>query len=104
MFFSALASPAEAGFALGSGLWPARAQAPAGNRFPPRIKSRTSFSGSCATRCGRRARRRPGGKITAEPRAEADHAEALAGAERLTLAREADDTARQQAGDLHHRH
>jgi len=32
MVLSDLASPAEAGFALGSGLWPARAQAPAGNR------------------------------------------------------------------------
>jgi hypothetical protein len=49
MIFSDLPSPADlpspkrsrfgfaqagAGFALGSGLWPARAQAPAGNRFP----------------------------------------------------------------------
>src|SRR5450759_340039 len=33
MVLSDLASPAEAGFALGSGLWPARAQAPAGNRL-----------------------------------------------------------------------
>jgi hypothetical protein len=32
MIFSELTSPAEAGFALGSGLWPARAQASAGNR------------------------------------------------------------------------
>jgi len=37
MIFSDLASPTEAGFALGSGLWPARAQAPAGNRFPSPI-------------------------------------------------------------------
>jgi hypothetical protein len=36
---------AGAGFALGSGLWPARAQAPAGNRYPPRIKSGAGFFG-----------------------------------------------------------
>jgi hypothetical protein len=45
MIFSDLASPAEAGFALGSGLWPARAQAPAGNRRQPRIRSEAMLFG-----------------------------------------------------------
>src|SRR5450759_3170346 len=47
-------------------------------------------------------RRRAIGEIDVEARAEADHAEALAGADRLALAHEADDAARHQAGDLHH--
>ena len=59
MIFSDLASPAEAGFALGSGLWPARAQAPAGTRFPCPIRSMTSFSGSCAERAGASAPQPP---------------------------------------------
>src|SRR5580704_362668 len=41
-------------------------------------------------------------QIDVDPRAEADHADALAGADLLAFAHEWDDAARDQAGDLHH--
>ena len=40
-------------------------------------------------------------QIDVEARAEADHADALAGADGGALAHEADDAARDQPGDLH---
>ena len=45
--------------------------------------------------------RAPSRQIDVDPRAEADEAEAIASAEMRALVREADDAARDQAGDLH---
>src|SRR4051794_7081179 len=41
-------------------------------------------------------------QVYVDPRAEADHADSLAGADGRPLAGEADDAPRHQAGDLHH--
>ena len=41
-------------------------------------------------------------QVDIDARAEADHADALAGADAGALAHEADDAPRHQAGDLHH--
>jgi len=70
MIFSDLTSPAEAGFALGSGLWPARAQAPAGNRF----QSMTTREWNMPARTGWRRNKFPFSAFRQTVRAHTGHA------------------------------
>jgi hypothetical protein len=69
MILSDLPSPAEAGFALGSGLWPARAQAPAGNRFPPTDQVRGQAFRDHASCTGALATLHPTHRIARRPAA-----------------------------------